>query len=69
MVKNVCFFCQSGQQPDYKEPEVLKKYISDQGKILKRQRSGVCAKHQRKLALAIKHARFLALLPFTTRIS
>jgi len=65
----MCVFCQSDKEPDYKESEVLKKYISDQGKILKHLKTGVCTKHQRKLALAIRHARFLALLPFTTRIS
>jgi len=68
-MKNMCVFCQSDKEPDYKESEVLKKYISDQGKILKHLKTGVCTKHQRKLALAIRHARFLALLPFTTRIS
>jgi small subunit ribosomal protein S18 len=68
-MKNICAFCQSGKDPDYKESEILKKYISDQGKILKHLKTGVCARHQRKLALAIKHARFLALLPFTARIS
>ncbi len=68
-MKTVCPFCHSGKKPDYKESENLKKYISDQGKILKRQRTGVCAKHQRRLAVAIKRARFLALLPFTARIS
>lgn len=64
-----CPFCQSGEKPDYHKPEILKKYISDQAKILKHLRTGVCAKHQRKLARAIKQARFLALLPFTTRVS
>jgi len=68
-MNNSCPFCQSGQNPDYKQPETLKKYLSDQGKIVKHLRTGVCAKHQRKLAKAIKQARFLALLPFTTRIS
>jgi len=69
MLKTVCLFCQLSKAPDYKEPEALKKFISDQGKILKHLRTGVCAKHQRKLSKAIKQARFLALLPFTTRIS
>lgn len=68
-MNNSCPFCQSGQNPDYKQQETLKKYLSDQGKIVKHLRTGVCAKHQRKLAKAIKQARFLALLPFTTRIS
>jgi len=69
MNNSSCPFCRSGQMPDYKKPDNLKKYISDQGKILKHLRTGVCAKHQRKLSTAIKQARFLALLPFTTRIS
>ncbi|MCJ7804304.1 30S ribosomal protein S18 [Patescibacteria group bacterium] len=64
-----CPFCRFGETPDYKKPEILKKYLSDQGKIVKHLRTGVCAKHQRKLSAAIKQARFLALLPFTTRIS
>lgn len=68
-MKANCPFCQSGKDPDYKETEVLKRYLSDQGKIIKHSRTGVCAKHQRRLTKAIKRARFLALLPFTTRIS
>ncbi len=68
-MNNSCPFCRSGETPDYKKPETLKKYLSDQGKIVKHLRTGVCAKHQRKLAKAIKQARFLALLPFTTRVS
>jgi len=43
----------------------LQRYISDRGRIQPRRRTGVCAKHQRRLALAIKRARFLALLPYT----
>ncbi len=69
MKKSNCSFCQSGKDPDYKEVDVLKRYISDQGKIAKHFRANVCAGHQRKLSRAIKRARFLALLPFTTRIS
>ena len=68
-MSNNCPFCRSGEVPDYKKPELLKKYLSDQGKIVKTLRTGVCAKHQRRLGKAIKQARFLALLPFTTRIS
>jgi small subunit ribosomal protein S18 len=59
-----CFYCQNKQLPDYKAFETLGKFVSDRGKILSRSRSGVCAKHQRLLAKAIKRARHLALLPF-----
>jgi len=50
--------------PDYKEFEVLKKFVTDRGKIMSRGRSGVCAKHQRRLSKEIKRARHLALLVF-----
>ncbi len=59
-----CYYCTNKLKPDYKEFEVLKKFVSDRGKILSRTRSGVCAKHQRILAKAIKQARHLAFLPF-----
>jgi len=63
-----CFFCTSEQKPDYKEVEVLSRFLSDRGKILPRSRSGICAKHQRRLAQAIKRARHLALVPFAAQI-
>jgi small subunit ribosomal protein S18 len=60
-----CFFCsQNLQHVDYKETELLKRFISSQLKIIDPKHSGVCAKHQRKLAEAIKRARFLALIPY-----
>lgn len=49
---------------DYKDIETLKKFITDRGKILPRRITGVSAHHQKKLAVAIKHARHMALLPF-----
>ena len=49
---------------DYKEGSLLKRFTSSYGKIVPRRRSNVCAKHQRKLALAIKRARNMAILPF-----
>ena len=62
--RKVCAFCQDKSQViDYKEPEKLRHYISDRGKIVPRRKSGTCAKHQRLLATAIKRARHLALLP------
>jgi small subunit ribosomal protein S18 len=52
---------------DYKIVALLQKFLSDRGKVLPRRRTGVCAKHQRMLTAAIKHARFMALLPYTKR--
>jgi small subunit ribosomal protein S18 len=63
-----CFFCQGEIIPDYKKPEILSRFISDRGKIISRSRTGVCAKHQRKLAREIKRARYLALLPFVALV-
>ncbi|WBW97622.1 30S ribosomal protein S18 [Oceanirhabdus sp. W0125-5] len=64
--KKVCGFCMDKVVAiDYKDVNVLKKYITERGKILPRRISGNCAKHQRMLTLAIKRARNIALLPFT----
>jgi small subunit ribosomal protein S18 len=52
---------------DYKDIELLKKFINPHGRILSRKRTGISAKHQRKLANAIKRARFMGLLPFVAR--
>jgi len=63
--KKVCAFCQNKQEViDYKDAANLKKYITEKGKILPRRMTGVCAKHQRLLATAIKRARVANLLPF-----
>jgi small subunit ribosomal protein S18 len=59
----VCEFCTDKIQIDYKDVARLRRYVSDRGKIEPRRRTGACAKHQRRVALAIKRARFLALLP------
>lgn len=60
-----CEFCKKGVGIiDYKEVDVLKKFLTPRGKILSRRQTGLCAYHQRKLALAIKRARQVALLPF-----
>ncbi len=62
--RRVCLFCRDKiEDIDYKDPVLLRPYISDRGKIAPRRKSGACAKHQRRLALAIKRARHLALLP------
>ena len=62
--KKVCYLC-TGKTFDYKDVDILKKYINDKGKILPRRVTGACAKHQRELTVAIKRARNLALLPYT----
>lgn len=62
-----CPFCGEGASPiDYKDPQMLKYFITERGKIVPRRISGCCAKHQRALTLAIKRARNIALLPFTS---
>jgi len=62
--KKVCRFCSQKAKIDYKEPDSLRRFITERGKILPRRITGTCAKHQRKLALEIKRARALALLPY-----
>ncbi len=59
-----CFFCQYNQQPNFRETENLEKFLSPRKKILGRIKTGVCAKHQRKLTKHIKYAQHLGLLPF-----
>lgn len=62
-----CCFCKKKTEPDYKEKETLSRFISDRGKIMGRDFTGVCQKHQRRLSKAIKQARHLALLPFVVK--
>lgn len=65
--KKVCQFCtEENIIIDYKNTSRLRKFVSDRGKILSRRHTGTCAKHQRKLTIAIKRARMMALLPFTS---
>ncbi|MFA6308755.1 MAG: 30S ribosomal protein S18 [Clostridia bacterium] len=65
--KKVCSFCiDKVSDIDYKEVAKIRKYTSERGKILPRRISGNCAKHQRQLTIAIKRARHIALLPYTT---
>lgn len=64
--KKVCAFCQDKDKKiDYKDTQMLKKYISDRGKILPRRVTGACAKHQRAITVAIKRSRQVALLPYS----
>lgn len=66
MAEKQCYFCTKNQEViDYKSPELLREFLSSQMKIASRSRSGLCAKHQRRLSLAVKRARFLGLIPYT----
>ena len=56
-----CYFCGNRLIPDYKDIGALATFLTPRGKIVARRRTGVCAKHQRKLALAVKRARIMAL--------
>lgn len=63
----VCQFCaEKIKSVDYKQVDLLRRYITERGKIRPRRQTGACAKHQRMVSEAIKRARHMALLPFTT---
>jgi len=62
--RKVCNFCvEKSEYIDYKDVAKLRKYLTESGKILPRRMTGVCARHQRELAVAIKRARQMALIP------
>jgi len=63
-----CPYCKTKTSPDYKDAEALLKYVNDRAKISGKDRTGICAKHQRRLSVAIKRARHLGLLPYAPRI-
>lgn len=64
--RRVCAFCVDKiDKINYKDVGTLRRFISDQGQIDSRRRTGTCARHQRRLTIAVKRARFLALLPYT----
>jgi small subunit ribosomal protein S18 len=62
-----CQFCNTKTNPDYKDAETLRRYITERGKLLAASRTGVCSKHQRNITTEIKRARMVALLPFVVR--
>ena len=65
--KKVCAFCKDKvTSVDYKDTNLLRKYISDRGKIRARRVTGNCVQHQRDVAMAVKNAREVALLPYTS---
>ena len=65
--KKACPFCkEQATSVDYKDIALLRKYISDRGKIRARRVTGCCTRHQRDIAMAVKNAREVALLPYTS---
>ncbi len=68
VVKNtpkVCAFCEAEKMPDYKDFKELANFITDRAKILGKDYTGFCSKHQRRFTIAVKRARHLGLLPFS----
>jgi len=60
-----CYFCQKNQKEiDFKEIQILNRFIALSGKIKSKKKTGLCQRHQKRLAQAIKRARFLALIPY-----
>lgn len=65
--RKVCYFTKNNiTHIDYKDIELLKRFVSEKGKILPRRVTGTCAKYQRQLAIAIKRSRQMALMPYVT---
>jgi small subunit ribosomal protein S18 len=65
--RKVCRFCESKANfIDYKDDRLLRRFISERGKIVPRRVTGNCAKHQRELTVAVKRGRILAMLPYTS---
>ena len=63
-----CYFSQNNiKHIDYKDTEILKKFLNPHGRMISRKKSGVSAKSQRQLAVAVKRARFMGLLPYVAR--
>jgi len=63
-----CVFCKSDKEPDYKEYKELRRFVSERSKIIGKEFTGICSKHQRRLSKAIKRARQLGLLPFRSSV-
>ncbi|OGC57019.1 30S ribosomal protein S18 [candidate division WWE3 bacterium RIFCSPLOWO2_01_FULL_41_9] len=66
-ISTVCYFTQTNSKPDYKDTLVLKRFVTDRGKVLHKNITSLTAMNQRKLSKAIKRARYMALLPYTDR--
>ncbi|HEY4662230.1 MAG TPA: 30S ribosomal protein S18 [Candidatus Humimicrobiaceae bacterium] len=66
--KRFCYFCKENiENIDYKNTSLLEKFISDKGKIRPKRSTGNCVQHQRKIAMAVKRARVIALMPYFKR--
>jgi small subunit ribosomal protein S18 len=63
-----CFFCSEKKEPTFEDTQVLGRFMTDRAKIISALRSGLCAKHQKRVTVEIKHARHLALLPFVASV-
>jgi len=63
--KKICLMCAGKVELDYKNPEILRKFVNEKGKILSRRATGTCAHHQREVSKTIKRARAIALMPYT----
>lgn len=66
-ISNTCYFTETDTTPDYKDVLILRRFITDRGKVLHKTFTGLTAKNQRRLSTEIKKARFMALLPYTDR--
>ncbi len=65
-----CPLCENGVRViNYKDDRTVGRFITEQGKILARRMTGICARHQRQLGIAVKRARYLALVPYTKRFT
>lgn len=62
-----CYFCRQHKEIDFRDTDLLKKFLSGLFKIRGRKKTGLCARHQRELARAIKRARYMALLPYVPK--
>ena len=67
-VKKTCFFCDSKKQPTYTDIAILRKFFSDRSRIMPKQRTGACSKHQRGITKELKYARHLGMLPFVNKV-
>jgi len=64
--EKTCYFCSTNVKwIDYKDPALLRKFVSMQAKVMPTKRTGTCSKHQRQLAQSVKRARLMAILPYT----
>ncbi len=62
-----CFFCLGKVEPDYKKVDEVRRFMTERGKIVAAERSGLCRRHQKRLTIAVKRARILSLVPFLVK--